>query len=331
MSEVPDSSLFVSWIHFHGRSEGLARALGIREWASSGGVGAAWRRYIRLWGETARLIEEVKPRSVIVMQPPIIALACVLWNCRRRRTRVAGDLHTGVFDDPKWTWATRLTLRLLRRRRLAIVTNQELAEIVTARGGAALVMHDLIEEYEDTSMQAFDDSRLEFLRGKRFVLVPVAYSYDEPLQALRDAAVLAGDVTWVFTGRAPEEFMSAAPSNMFFTGFASRDDFMRLLSSANVVIAATTSENTMQRAGYEALCMARPLLTTDTRVLREYFGTAALQVRPDGVAFSEAVGTILEENELYAGRMVRLRAEKLSEQRVILGQLRDWLDGKAIA
>lgn len=323
--ELKPDGVFVNWMRYHGRSEGLARALGLREWYDDGGSGPALRRYLRLWARTREALSDPRPSAVVVLQPPVVSLMAVLWHTRGTGCRVAGDLHTGVFDDPKWTWATGLTLRLLRKRGLAIVTNEALATRVRARGGTAVVLHDLIEEYPDRSSEPFDDAGLHGLDARGFVLVPVTYSYDEPLRELRDAAASTPQLTWVFTGRAPEDFRAACPANVVFTGFVAHDDYLRLLARAAAVIAPTTSENTMQQAGYEALCAARPLVTSRTRVLVEYFGDHAAQVAPVAAEFADAVRDAVADPERHGSAMRDLRAAKIAEQDASLRTVREWL------
>lgn len=126
-------AIFVSWIRHHGRSAGLAAALGIDSFYITGGSGPAPLRYLRAWRETARLLRQRKPQSVVVMQPPIVALLSVAISTPRS-TMIVGDLHTGVFTDPKWKWALRLTMRVLRKRGIAVVTGTELANRTRAYG-----------------------------------------------------------------------------------------------------------------------------------------------------------------------------------------------------
>lgn len=320
---------FISWVEFHGRSEGLARELGISEFSQRGGAGPVWSRYKTLWRQTGEFIHKLQPDAIIVMQPPIVAILACLWHSRKYKTRIAGDLHTGAFDDPKWRWATSLTLRILRGKNLAIVTNHELASVAARHGSRPLVLHDLIEKYPDRS-SALLPTHLQGLEQNKFVLVPVTYAYDEPLMALRNAAQETPDIIWVFTGRAPEEFRLNAPENIIFSGFVSREDYLTLLSKSGVVVAATTSENTMQRAGYEALCAGRPLITTSTKVLRDYFGDASLRADATRQGFSEAVVRTLADHDHFADKMLSLRQNKIDEQIIAINTLREWISQEPV-
>lgn len=328
-TQVEASVSFISWIKFHGRSEGIARQIKAKEWTDSGGEGSALARYLKLFPRTVKHIRDTHPEAIVVMQPPIIALFAALAGSFGRQTRIAGDLHTAVFDNPKWTWATSLTLRLLRKPgNLAIVTNAELAKQIEDSGGEALILHDLIEIYDDRGTERLDDKDLDTqITGVRFVLVPVTYAYDEPLNELLAAAKMTPEVTWLYTGRAPSWIREEAPSNMKFSGFVGTDDYLRLLSRAAAVVAPTTSESTMQRAGYEALSAGKPLMTTATRVLVEYFGDAVVASSISAEGFASGIRKLLKNPADYGLRMSKLRRMRLEEQESALDRLKQWSKG----
>ncbi|MFJ4167905.1 glycosyltransferase [Paenarthrobacter sp. NPDC089714] len=320
--------VFVSWIDFHGRSEGIARRLGIDEWSDGGGSGPLPLRYLRLWLSTRKFLRQYKPTEVIVMQPPVVALLAVRAAVGKD-VRICGDLHTGTFYDPKWKWASKLVAKLLGAPNLAIVTNQALADQAQDNGAEALVLHDLIETYPEVGeLGEFEDVNLAALQAKTYVLVPITYSYDEPLAELAAATHLAPNLVWVFTGRAPESFKTDCnPGNTVFPGFVSRSEYLRLLGHANVLVAPTTEEDTMQRAGYEAMCAGKALITSDTAVLKDFFGTAALTVPPEAELYAEAANNAVHRQAELERLIVDLRTRRVREQTTALKRLSEWIQG----
>jgi glycosyltransferase involved in cell wall biosynthesis len=317
-------AVFVNWFPYHGRSDGIARSLGIRAWFSDGGRGPTAVREIRRWRETTRLLHQERPDAVIVMQPPVIALWCIARYARRNPIRIAGDLHTGVFDEPGNRLAMRHTLRLLRRHGIAIVTNDALAAVADAQRCPVLVLHDLIEAAEPDLTRPVDPI-LARLHERPYVLVPLAYAYDEPVDELLAAAKSTPDLQWVFTGRPPRSVSSAAPPNVAFPGYVSNDDFSKALSQAAAVVAMTKNENTMQRAAYEALSYGRPLVTAATKVLSDYYGGAAEIVTPRAVDIAAGVRRALAD-DTASDRMIELRTRRIAEQDRSLARLRNWVE-----
>ncbi|OFJ52116.1 glycosyltransferase [Mycolicibacterium grossiae] len=316
-------AVFINWFPYHGRSDGIARCLGIPAWFHDGGTGPTVVRELRRWRDTNRLLRRERPEAVLVMQPPIIVLWAIRRHARRTSMRIAGDLHTGVFDEPGNRLALRPTLRMLRRYGMAVVTNEALRSVAEAHGCPALVLHDPIEAAEcDPSDPA--DPELAAIVRDAYVLVPLAYAHDEPIDALLDAARATPDLTWVLTGRAPRQVAARAPSNVRFPGYVSNDDFLRMVGRAGVVVAMTKNEHTMQRAAYEALSFGRPLVTSDTAVLREYYGGAAEIVAPRADDVAAGVRRALADPAAVE-RMLTLRERRIAEQHAALETLREWL------
>ncbi|MDD0857183.1 hypothetical protein NHF46_04045 [Arthrobacter alpinus] len=266
-------SLFVSWISFHGRSDGIADALGMTKVNISTASRFKPFGYVRAFLETRGAIKETRPETVIVMAPPFFAILSVILLNYPKKYRIFADLHTGVFYDPKWKFALAPTLRLLRNH-AAIVTNSHLATICQDAGIETHILHDFIDDKTEETTRATQamESVFENLNSFEYALVPLAYEHDEPLLQLLDAASQDPEITWVLTGRAPEEYMMRAPSNVFFPGFVDNETFESLLTNAGCVCALTTKGETMQRAAYEGLSYGKSIVVSSQNVLTEYYG-----------------------------------------------------------
>jgi hypothetical protein len=314
--------VFISWIRHHGRSADLAAALGMPAVFLDGGSGNTLKRYVRQWRDTRNAVRSASPRTIIVMQPPLPALLAVVSTRQGREALLIGDLHTGALENPKWKWASGPMLRILRKRGLAVVTNAPLGEKVEARGVRALVLNDLIPVPADVSA-APDDESLVGVLSQQYVLVPLAYANDEPVDELLTAAASDPSITWVLTGRSPASVKAAASQNVRFTGFVTNDDYTRLLDRAAVVAALTDREFTMQRAGYEALGAATPLITAKTRTLHDYFGDAAVYMNGTASSIRDAAVEALGRLDELGERMEALRLRKVGEESAALQALRE--------
>lgn len=314
--------LFISWIRFHGRSNDLALQLRARAEYITGGDGNRIVRYFRQWRETKRLLNRTDPDVVFVMQPPVLALWAV-HAAVHKNVLVVGDLHTGVFTDPKWSWAARATLRALRRRDgAAIVTNESLAGRCRDAGVNTYVLDDAVPRQVGTAPSAPESQELEVLEPSKYVLVPLAYAADEPLDEILAAAESDYLRTWVLTGRAPDSVQRKAASNVRFTGFVSNDDYDWLAANAGAIVACTSEEDTMQRAGYEAVSWERPLVTSKTRALVDYFEDAALFAEPTSTALVAGVNAAFEWREALIDRMADLGKRKRTEYDAAIEELR---------
>ncbi|NMM88404.1 hypothetical protein B2J88_29320 [Rhodococcus sp. SRB_17] len=295
--------MFLSWISYHGRSQELAERLGIEaEFLEPADTqGNLLRRYSSAIRWTVGKLRESDSASIYLMMPPAPALLTVLMFKGRKRQLVA-DLHTGFFLDPKWKWFTPIGLRLLRNS-TAIVTNEPLRRRCEKAGVRSVVLHDILADRSKARRSAAEPTT-------NIVLCPLSYASDEPIDELLEAARLCPELTFAFTGRAPQKIKDRAPNNIEFTGFLETEEYLDLLGSSIAVVALTTRDFTMQRAGYEALMYGKPQVTSDFGVLREFLGEAAHYVDP-------------MQSEEIANALRTVSQDSAAQMRVATGVLND--------
>jgi glycosyltransferase involved in cell wall biosynthesis len=307
---TPAPPLFVSWIHHQGRSTGLAEALGAEAlYVGSGAVLNPRTAPLRYVANTVRTLASLlrrRPSGVIVMAPPLPAVVvCWLWCAVARRPLVI-DMHTGVFNDPKWLWARRVTWWFARRSALSIVTNQTLVDQLSSLGVDAVAV--------DNPPAAMGEGAVAppTPEPRRYVLVPCSYSSDEPLESVIAAARDLPDVDVLLTGRAPDQLVAQASSvpNVRLTGFVDAAAYDGLVRGATAVLCLTTRDLTMQQGGYEALAAGVPLVTSDFGVLRRYFSGGAVFTTPEPAAIAAALSEAVTGRDRLAEEMRALRDQK---------------------
>lgn len=313
------SNMFVSWTRQNGRTADLATTLGLEAQyvylPSKLGLAGRYGRQLRA---TRRLIATRQPRSVALMLPPAPALLAFVGLGKRRPSRLAFDLHTGFFLDPKWAWALTPSLRVMRRLGgTAIVTGSHLKGVCEAAGVPAIVLHDAL--FTDTQTAA----------PGNYLLCPLSYANDEPVLEILAAARATPEVEWRLTGRAPEAVAAAAPPNVTFTGFVSEPEYDALLRGSLGVVALTTRAHTMQRAGYEAFGAGVPQITSDFAELREFYGASAVFAAPHAASISAAVRELREHRAMLIADLERIRTQRVEEQQQALAAVRTALGIRA--
>ncbi|GAC52379.1 glycosyltransferase [Gordonia amicalis] len=310
--------MIVSWVRTHGRSKAIAEQLDIPAVFLSEATARkpAPSKYLYAAIDTVREVRRNRPRFIILMLPPfpLLLLVRVLFP----RTPVIGDLHTGVFLNPKWRPFLRPTLFLLRGG-TCVVTNHPLQARCNRAGLEAIVLHDPLPN----SIPEIDRETLS--DGRQVVLCPLGYANDEPIEELlRAAEDLAADgVQFRLTGRAPGSVKNAAPPNVKFTGYLTNSDYDAELANCDVVMALTTRDHTMQRAGYEAIAAAKPQVTADFKVLRDFHADAAIYVDPHSHAdIARGVREALSNSGAITARVRRRFEQVLADQSLAVEELR---------
>lgn len=298
-AEPHNRTIFVSWIRYHGRSDGLCRALPAD--CAFVAVGRLTdRRTAPLRHAVQALITLVvlirrRPRTLWIMAPPTPLVVLALFWRAMTRCQLVVDAHTGAVMDS----AGRLrSTAWLRRADLVVVTTPKVASSLLSRGVTALALHD---PPLAISPRAVD------VQPNR-VIFPASWYADEPWEDVVAAARHLPHLEVVVTGKIPASVRSGAvPNNLRLTGYLPRAAFEDLLASSAVVLALTTREDTMQRAAYEALAIGRPVVASGTAALRRYLTAGAVFASAGGPSLAQAVQAALDAHGRLTTEIQELR------------------------
>lgn len=301
--------IFLAWTAENGRSRDLARSLDLELNYVRPRTNLTLLRYVISFVSTFKISVLARDKKFLfLMLPPTPALFAIILSRIGRLNTCYFDLHTGFFYDPKWSWARDFSLFLMRRSTV-IVTNNNLATVARSQGvQRVIVLHDwLTQEHLRVAAIAED-----------YVLCPVSYANDEPIEAMLAAAGQNADIKWIFTGRAPVSIRNNAPENVEFSGFVSDEDYEKLLSNARLVLALTNRKDTMQRGGYEAIMRGIPLVTTDFPVLRDFFQDAAVYVELGERDLQDRVSEAWRKSSIMRTNAQRVLSQRIEDQRGVL-------------
>ncbi len=157
-----------------------------------------------------------------------------------------------------------------------------------------------------------------------------SYSADEPIDVVLDAAAKAPDVTFWLTGKPKgkaKDLLDKAPSNVKLLGFLARDEYLAAIAGADVVVALTTRDHTMQRAAYEAIYLGTPVVVSDWPILRENFDTGALWVENTGADLATALKAAANDRDKLRSGAQELRQKKLDRWRKNYERIVELLEG----
>ena len=288
----------------------MARALDmalVRHHRPNRGLTSMPRKYATQTALTLRDLWRLRPEAVACMSPsPLTALPVWLY-CRATGARFVIDAHTGAFIGPPWERFAAISRFFCGRADLTIVTNRELAGRVERAGGRALVIPDVPTEQHPPQPPT---------QAKEPVAVFVSsFAQDEPIDVVIEAARRCPDVRVKVTGRPKgpgKRALERAPANIEVLGFVGRDTYLETLASADVVIALTTRDHTMQRGAYEAIYLGVPVIVSDWPLLREHFGDGGLVTANEAGALADCLRQAVEQREELTASARRLRERKLA-------------------
>lgn len=264
--------VFLAWSSVAGRSREIAAALGgdARCYYDLKIVRRSLVpvRYILSALRTVAYLLARRPRALIVTNPPVLVALVAYPYARLTRAPLLLDSHPDAFrlDGPHARFLG-IHAWLARRARATLVTTDDLVRRVAAWGGTGVVVHEPPPDWSVGSEAP--------LPQRPRVLVLGTLSPDEPLADVLAAARRLPEVDVELTGdtrRCPPELVDAAPANVTFLGFLHGRDYVAALEGASIVVVLTTwLQWAVPRSAYDAVYARRPLVLSDSEVLRALF------------------------------------------------------------
>ncbi len=244
--------------------------------------------------------------SLLVIQCPSIVLG--LWAVILKkifRFSLMADLHNEAVRPYNVSSPLYEALcRLIRRTAdVCVVTNTSLQRTVEGAGARAFVLPDKVPDLAPIAAPPAARSR------RRAVFI-CSYAPDEPyLEVIEAARALDSVVTIHVTGdyRAVKHLPPASFAHL--TGFLPEADYVALLSAADVIIDLTCMEDCLVCGAYEAVALGKPLVTSDTVALRDYFRMGTVYTKHDPRSLAAAITYALAHRERLAAEMDTLRRE----------------------
>ena len=322
-SAFADKSLFLVWgPPSHGpRSQVFARELGIRELhflnvTTQRGVWSALFKYPLLAIRTLGLLFRKRPQLVFVQSPPGLAVLFVFLYCTLTGSHYIVDAHSAALLLPFWTKPRWLWAGLARKALATLVTNEHFAQTLRSWGARALVIRDI--------PTTFPEGGTYPLNGDFNVAVVNTFATDEPLEQVLEAARGLDGVHFYITGRVSRgdpRLLERAPGNVTFTDFLSSEQYYALLRGGHAVMCLTTRDNTMQRGACEALSLAKPIITSQWPLLKEYFRQGTVHVDNTSTGIRQGVREMCSRYEEYMSGIRSLQVRQQMEWQEKLGEL----------
>lgn len=298
----------ICWITWedHRRSIELAKELGADYYFVKSNETFIWRHILKAL-KTIKIIYNYRKDFVVVQNPSRILAALAALLKLIFRFPLVVDRHTnfrlgkGISLNPATWFVIFCSEFSLRVADLTVVTNNFLKDLVERKGGRALVLHDKIPDMKPPQKM------IDLPTGMNILFV-CTYAPDEPYEEVISAAKhlphdchihITGDYRKV--GLDPES--SDLPKNVHLLGFISSEDYDAYLFFCDVILVLTTSEWVILCGGYEAVAFRKPLITSNTKALQEFYKGYACHTAPTAQAICESIITVSEDLQVQSKKI----------------------------
>ena len=303
-------TLFVSWAPFCSRSDTIARELNGRSvmiyhgfWGSN--YATVLFKYASQALATLWVLVRLRPRIVFVMCPPAAACVPIWLYAKLARAVYLIDAHTATFVDARWKALSFVQRFFCRHAVTTLVTNTHWQSLIESWNARSDIVSDVPVAFPPPR-------RLNLGSGPRIAVV-CTFTFDEPIAAMFEGARLAPEVAFHFTGnpkRLAPQLLAHKPPNVHLMGFLPDDEYAGLLMQCTAVMSLTTLDHTMQRGGYEAAYLGRPIITSNFQLLRSAFPIGALFVDAQPESIAAGARRMCAEAERYGHEAQQLREDK---------------------
>jgi glycosyltransferase involved in cell wall biosynthesis len=241
-----------------------------------------------------------RPKIVFAQNPSIILNYFLIFARLIFRYKLVSDAHfAGViaFNGSK---IIQKALDICNRlANLVIVTNEEHNKYICGIGGRAIICEDPLP---DISIYFTDEAKTE-----KTVFYICSYDVDEPYDLAFKASdiLLKDNFKFLVTGNYkkvginPEEY-----PNVIFLGYLPEVDYYTRLFQSNIVLDLTESENCLVCGAYESMAAEKPLVTSDTVCLRNYFKKGTVFTRHDEMSIANAIRLGYQERKRLINEII---------------------------
>jgi glycosyltransferase involved in cell wall biosynthesis len=275
-------AIWITWEN-QVRNRSLAGELGVKLFVHLY-VGNRYLRYISCIGRTFSTLLRERPKIVFVQNPSLVLNYILLLSRPFFGFKLVSDAHfAGILSFNRHKIIQKALDLCNCLMDLVIVTNSEHANYLKTIGGNAVISEDPLPDIERYSCDQMHD---------RSILFICSFDVDEPYRAAFRAAELLTKEGFTFmvtgnykkAGINKEEYPSVQ-----FLGYVSEPEYYRRLFQCDIVLDLTESDNCLVCGAYEAMAADKPLVTSDTECLRNYFEKGTVFTRNDEHSIAEAI------------------------------------------
>lgn len=309
------NQVFVAWTDFQRRQLSMADCFGFEvvflPARVTGRLGKALE-YVAQILRTLRLLVSRRPKVLWLQLPPtpLLWTAILFRRIYAPELLIVADCHNAMLRPP---WVSFPGVRLLRKCHLVLVHNQAVYSDAAKIGVALerlLVLEDAPARISPVAPpRAFDGI------PRPWVLLPASFKSDEPIEEVLQAAILAPEISFLLTGnpdRARKRFEGLkVPDNVYRLGFLAKDQFDSLLAHCDAVLGLTKFDGIQLSVCNEAVGAGKPMILSDTKLLRHLFGRGSVFVDSfDPQALAAGCRAALAQLETLTHQVLALREER---------------------
>ncbi len=286
--------------------------------------GSRWLRYPFSMLRTLLILVRARPHVVIAQNPSIVLNYFLLFlRCPFRYKLVTDAHHAGIVPYNGSRTFQKILDRCNRSADLVIVTNDGHARYVEALGGRPFICEDPLPDLPCTGNNEGVEKKIFFI---------CSFDPDEPFEKVFEAAALLIPKGYTFCVSGDFRKAGIDPGRyqgIRFLGYVREEYFYTHLSEAQVVVDLTTNENCLLCGAYEAMSAVKPLVTSDTWALRNYFTHGALFTEHEAESIARSIELAYRDRVILRSEIMEWKKRATENHGKKIRELRETLLGES--
>jgi hypothetical protein len=235
---------------------------------------------------------KTKPEIVIIeFCQPIIGLSSFIYKYFYGK-KIIVDMHSGPFVSKKWQFFKPITHFVLKNSDLILIHDETIKEkLIFEKNKKIVVLHDPIFFKKSPS-----------LNNKEYFVFPASWDKDEPIKEIIKASFLLKNIEIFITGKKRIK-IHEVPQNLKFTGFLPDEDFYNLLKNSKGIISLTKWDYTLTFASFEAINLEKPLIVSNKKSFRKFFGDSVIYVENEPYSIAEGIKNLILNYDFYLNKI----------------------------
>lgn len=279
----------------------LAKAIGADLIASYRPSSLAFIRYILQAIDTWKKLRQNKPDFIMVQNPPVFAVLVVYVYSKFYKKEFGIDTHTSGMLEKKWHFFFFLHKFLAKSAKVNTFHNFKNLEMVTnwkLPNTRVLQFYTPLKEEilnETIVLEKTLNERINSQKTKVFMVN--RFAGDDAYPEVIETAKIMPNYDFYITGNYEKISLNNLPDNVILTRFLDYSRFIKLMNLCDVVLALTKRKDTVLWSVREALTLEKPMVLSDTEVLRHYFSDFGVFSDHSPADLSEKIKKALLEKE----------------------------------
>jgi hypothetical protein len=307
--------IFLVWDREGIRASGISKHIG----ASLHFLSTSRFKHPVLFIKTLKILRKERPQIIICQSPPItcafISMIYKYLFAWMSKPKILIDVHTGAISRP---WSKGVSRLIMKHASVIIVINKEQQNhLIQNYHIRPVVLEDPIPDFTDVLLSGTKQEGYKVEQKAIFnVAVVSSFAFDEPLQAVFDAASKMPDVYFYITGdekKADRKALIKKPDNVIMTGFLDYSTYIDLLHKVDVIMDLTTDNKSLVAGAYEAVALEQPLITSDWNSAKRYFNKGTIYVNNSSDEIRKAIMVSMRKKQELSKEMHQLKIERTKE------------------